>query len=94
MTTRQIIVTSVELPLLAFHFSMLVFIVRQVIRNSSSYRQGYYILYVAVTVADLLYMSIVGGEQRSELRRVRLVCVLKSSPFISYHSYCTTNKYP
>ncbi|KAH7701658.1 hypothetical protein AAVH_31207, partial [Aphelenchoides avenae] len=55
---RQVLTTAVELPLLFFHCCMLIFLLAQMRKKVASYRQGFYVLYSAVSATDVAYIII------------------------------------
>lgn len=65
---RQVLTTAVELPLLFFHCCMLIFLLAQMRKKVASYRQGFYVLYSAVSATDVAYIIIVGLELKPACR--------------------------
>ncbi|KAI1695275.1 srg family chemoreceptor domain-containing protein [Ditylenchus destructor] len=47
-----------DVPAFVFHLSMLIFILSQIITKNAYYRQGFYVLYCAVSLVDLYYVAI------------------------------------
>lgn len=58
-STISIILCVVDVPLYAFHLSMIVFFVTQIVRGVEQFKQGFFVVYLAVSVADCLYIAYV-----------------------------------
>lgn len=56
-----------DLPASCFHLSMLIFIAAQMKHRPATFRQGFYVIYVAVSVVDLYFMLSVRAILRQQL---------------------------
>lgn len=56
-STISIVLCVLDVPLYAFHVSMILFLVAQMLRRVDQFKQGFFVVYVAVSIADCLYVS-------------------------------------
>ncbi|KAI1701101.1 srg family chemoreceptor domain-containing protein [Ditylenchus destructor] len=64
MAIQPIILAVFDLPAFVFHLSMLIFILSKIVTKNPFYRQGFYVLFCAVTIVDLFYIAINYGLSR------------------------------
>ncbi|KAI1699229.1 srg family chemoreceptor domain-containing protein [Ditylenchus destructor] len=55
---QLIILFVFDVPAFLFHLSMLIFIFSQIVTKKKYYKQGFYVLYCAVSLVDLYYVAI------------------------------------
>lgn len=56
---QLLVLSFFDLPAFCFHLSMLVFIIAQIRKKATLFRQGFYYLYAVVSVVDLYYVTVV-----------------------------------
>lgn len=66
--TLTIVLIVVDVPLFAFHLSMTVFLVIQIVKNVGQFRQGFFVLHVTVSVADCCYIVHVSRSSSPQHR--------------------------
>lgn len=59
---QLLVVSFFDVPAFCFHLSMLVFIIVQIIKKATLFRQGFYYMYAVVSVVDLYYITMVSRE--------------------------------
>lgn len=56
-STLSVVLFIVDIPLYIFHLSMILFLIVQIARKIGDFGQGFFVLYVAVSIADCFYMA-------------------------------------
>ncbi|KAH7712110.1 hypothetical protein AAVH_20570 [Aphelenchoides avenae] len=51
-----VVLTVVDLPAIVFHVTMIVFLTRQIPDRKSPFHQGFYVVYVMVSLVDCVYV--------------------------------------
>lgn len=59
---QLLVLSFFDLPAFCFHLSMLIFIIAQIRKKATLFRQGFYYLYAIVSVVDLYYITVVSTD--------------------------------
>lgn len=80
VSTLTVVLCVFDVPLFAFHVSMIAFLLAQALQKGNDFRQGFFVLYIVVSIADCLYifhvrLSLVSARSKLyETPQVTLPC--------------------